>query len=105
MAQPTPNSALTLPFSPQSLFSPHPRTMPVLTLSQTATPFPFALLGAATFIQSTLAGDVSVSWDRDGKTLLDGQELADDVVLSKLGDLLKGKEVHSKFSTLLLSLL
>lgn len=66
-----------------------------LTLSQTATPFPFALLGAASFATHTLGADVPVEWDRDGQTKLDGQALADDVVLAKLGDLLKGKEVRA----------
>ena len=71
--------------------------MPTLTLSQTATPFPFALLGAASFANASLGADVAVEWERDGQTKLDGQALAADGALAKLGDLLKGKEVRSDY--------
>lgn len=67
--------------------------MPTLTLSQTATPFPFALLGAASFANAQLGADVVVEWERDSQTKLDRQALGDDAALAKIGDLLKGKEV------------
>lgn len=66
--------------------------MPVLTLSQTAIPFPFALLGAQAFAAGQLGADLSLEWARDGQTaLLDGRPVAD---VAELGHLLKGKEVR-----------
>jgi len=74
-----------------------------LQLSQTAVPFPFGVLAAATFLnsQQDIDSNVDIDWERDGKLKFAGKETTEQDVLAQIGKSLKGQEVSS---TLFISL-
>ncbi|CED84167.1 glutamate-trna ligase [Phaffia rhodozyma] len=66
-----------------------------LTLSQTASPFPFGALAGAFYLntQKDLQGDVKIEWERDGKLSFDGKQVEGSAqVLDALAGAFAGKE-------------